>query len=75
VVIHRRGGGHRASGWWSSRVGVVGIAANAIVLYAMVASKQHKKQVLVFNQNALAIYTIKSRARAPLSKKSGAHTV
>jgi len=33
-------------------IGVVGTAANALVLYAMVASKQHKKQFLIFNQNA-----------------------
>jgi len=32
-------------------IGVVGAAANALVLYAMVASKQHKKQLLIFNQN------------------------
>ena len=32
-------------------VGVVGTAANALILYAMVASKQHKKQILIFNQN------------------------
>ena len=34
-------------------VGIVGVAANGLVLYAMVASKQHKKQVLIFNQNVL----------------------
>jgi len=34
-------------------IGVVGTAANALVLYAMVASGEHKKQVLIFNQNAL----------------------
>jgi len=34
-------------------VGVVGTAANGLVLYAMVAAKQHKKHVLIFNQNAL----------------------
>ena len=32
-------------------VGVVGAAANALVLYAMIASKQHKKKLLIFNQN------------------------
>jgi len=32
-------------------VGVVGAATNGLVLYAMVASKQHKKHVLIFNQN------------------------
>ena len=34
-------------------IGVVGTAANALVLYAMVATGQHKKHVLIFNQNAL----------------------
>jgi len=34
-------------------VGVAGAAANALILYAMVASGQHKKQLLIFNQNAL----------------------
>jgi len=38
-------------------IGVVGTAANALVLYAMVASKQHKKHVLVFNQNAMDLYS------------------
>jgi len=32
---------------------VVGAAANGLVVYAMVASKQHRKHVLIFNQNAL----------------------
>jgi len=31
--------------------GVVGTAANGLILYAMVASQQHKKQILIFNQN------------------------
>ena len=34
-------------------VGVMGTAANGLVLYAMIASKQHKKQFLIFNQNIL----------------------
>jgi len=34
-------------------IGVVGTAANALVLYALVASKQHKKHVLIVNINAL----------------------
>jgi len=34
-------------------IGVVGTAANALVLYAMVASGEHKKHVLILNQNAL----------------------
>jgi len=32
-------------------IGVVGTAANGLVLYALVASKQHKKHVLIVNQN------------------------
>jgi len=38
-------------------IGVVGTAANALILYAMVASKQHKKQLLIFNQNALDLFS------------------
>jgi len=34
-------------------VGVVGMATNGLVLYAMVVSKQHRKHVLIFNQNLL----------------------
>ena len=49
-------------------IGVVGAAANALILYAMVVSKQHKKQLLIFNQNVfdlcsclllVIIYTLK----------------
>jgi len=32
---------------------IVGAATNGLVLYAMLASKQHKKHVLIFNQNVL----------------------
>ena len=32
-------------------IGALGAAANALVLYAMVVSKQHKKQLLIYNQN------------------------
>ena len=32
-------------------IGTVGTAANALILYAMVVSKQHKKYALIFNQN------------------------
>jgi len=48
--------------------GIVGTAANALVLYALVNSKQHKKHVLIVNQNILdlascvfvvVIYTLK----------------
>ena len=38
-------------------IGVVGTAANALVLYALVASKQHKKQMLIVHQNVLDIFT------------------
>jgi len=38
-------------------LGVVGTAANALILYAMVASKQHKKQLLIFNQNVLDLFS------------------
>ena len=38
-------------------IGVVGTAANGLILYAMVASKQHKKQVLIFNQNILDLFS------------------
>jgi len=34
-------------------IGVVGTAANALILYALVVSKQHKKLALIVNQNAL----------------------
>jgi len=34
-------------------IGVIGTAANALVLYALVASKQHKKHQLIVNQNAI----------------------
>jgi len=34
-------------------IGIVGTAANALIIYAMVASREHKKHVLIFNQNAL----------------------
>ena len=34
-------------------IGVVGVAANGLVLYALVVSKQHKKHVMIFNQNVL----------------------
>jgi len=34
-------------------IGIVGIAGNALVLYALVASKQNKKHLLIVNQNVL----------------------
>jgi len=38
-------------------IGVVGTAANALVPYALVVSKQHKKHVLIVHQNALDLFT------------------
>ena len=38
-------------------IGVVGTATNALILYALVASKQHKKHVLIVNQNALDLFS------------------
>jgi len=38
-------------------IGIIGTVANGIILYAMVASKQHKKHELIFNQNAIDLYT------------------
>jgi len=32
-------------------VGVIGTAANGLILFAMIVSKQHKKQMLIFSQN------------------------
>jgi len=37
--------------WAVVVIGVVGATANALILYAMVASKQHKKHFLIFHQN------------------------
>ena len=37
--------------WAVVVVGLAGAAANALILYAMVASRQHTKHVLIFNQN------------------------
>jgi len=38
-------------------IGVVGTATNGLILYALVASKQHKKHALIVNQNALDLFT------------------
>ena len=38
-------------------IGVVGTAANGLILYALVASKQHKKHSLIVNQNVLDLYS------------------
>ena len=32
-------------------IGFVGLAANVLIIYAMIVSNQHKKQLLIFNQN------------------------
>jgi len=37
-------------------MGVIGTATNALILYALVASKQHKKHVLIVNQNVLDVF-------------------
>ena len=34
-------------------IGIVGTSANGFILYALVASKQHKKHLLIFSQNVL----------------------
>ena len=38
-------------------IGVVGIVGNALILYALWASKQHKKHALIVNQNALDLFS------------------
>lgn len=38
-------------------IGIVGTAGNALILYALVASKQHKKHLLIVNQNALDLFS------------------
>lgn len=38
-------------------LGVVGTAANALILYSLVASKQHKKHMLIVNQNVLDLFS------------------
>ena len=43
-------------------IGIVGTIQNAVIIYAMVASKQHKKQVLIFYQNVLDFFTSFSRS-------------
>jgi len=37
--------------------GVVRTARNDLILYALVASKQHKKHALIVNQNALDLFS------------------
>ena len=38
-------------------IGVVGVAGNALILYALVVSKQHKKHLLIVNQNVLDLFS------------------
>jgi len=38
-------------------IGVLGTVANGLVVYALVASKQHRKHALIVNQNALDLYS------------------
>jgi len=38
-------------------MGIVGVAGNALILYALIASKQHKKHMLIVNQNALDLFS------------------
>jgi len=54
-------------------IGVAGAIANALILYAMVASKQHKKHVLIFNQNALDLYSCVFLVITYIAKLSNIH--
>ena len=38
-------------------IGIIGAAANGLILYALVASKQHNKHELIVNRNALDLYS------------------
>jgi len=38
-------------------IGVIGTATNALILYSLIASKQHKKHALIVNQNALDLFS------------------
>jgi len=37
-------------------IGIIGTAGNSLILYALFASKQHKKHLLIVNQNALDLF-------------------
>jgi len=43
--------------WGLIFIGVTGVAGNALILYALVASKQHKKHILIVNQNVLDLFS------------------
>ena len=60
--------GNTVTSWWSNSnkfyftlavvvIGVIGTLGNAIIVYALVASKQYKKYWLILNQNSLDLYT------------------
>ena len=38
-------------------IGILGTATNGLILYGLVASKQHKKHMLIVNQNALDFFS------------------
>jgi len=38
-------------------IGIVGTAANGLIVYALLASKQHKKHLLIVNQNVLDLFS------------------
>jgi len=44
-------------GWVVIVIGIVGTAGNGLILYALVASKEHKKHPLIVNQNALDLFS------------------
>jgi len=52
-------------------IGVIGTVANGLVLYALLASKQHKKHVLIVNQNAFDLTFIKLALSAALQGPMG----
>ena len=43
-------------GWATVVMGVLGTAGNALILYALIAAKQHKKLPLIVNQNVLDLF-------------------
>jgi len=66
-VTHSTGGNAMTSSWSSATefyfrwavviIGVVGTATNGLILYALVASKQHRKHPLILNQNVFDLFT------------------
>jgi len=43
--------------WSVIFIAVVGLAGNGLILYALVVSKQHKKHMLIVNQNVLDLFS------------------